>query len=247
MSTEGWKKVWESRTWKDEITSLDALIRLDGFDSGAGQITAASWQRYADIIAANLGLRAGDSVYEVGCGAGAFLFALKTSGALSGELGAVAGLDYSLPLVEAARAVMPGCQFHCAEAICLDPSIQFDFVISNSVFQYFPIDYAFEVLEKMCRKAVKGVALLELPDLQKRDESEAFRSGVLERGEYNRKYAGLSHTYYDRSWISALASTLGMECNFSQQCIPNYAQNSFRFNVILRPSESPPNAGDALN
>lgn len=233
MSIQGWKRVWESRSAKDERASLDALIKLDGFDSGAGQITALNWQRYVDHIATRLGMSARDSIYEVGCGAGAFLFALKTSSVFLGEPGILAGLDYSASLIEVARSVMPEGKFECIEARHLDPLVPFDFVVANSVFQYFTIEYALEVLKKMCAKAVKGVAVLELPDLRKRDESEAFRRGVLDQGEYDRKYLGLMHTYYERSWISVLAKGEGMECSFSQQCIPDYAQNNFRFNVFL--------------
>lgn len=233
MNTHGWKTIWESRQRVDQSTSLEALIRLDGFDSGASQITPTGWQQYADLIAAHLGIKADHSVYEVGCGAGAFLFALKRSPFLSGTLKAIAGLDYSAPLIEVARMVIPEGKFECIEASRIDPSEPYDFVISNSVFQYFPVEYALDVIKKMCAKATLGVAILELPDIEKHDESESFRRGALEQGEYDRKYASLAHTYYDRSWISSFATTAGLGCSFFQQCIPNYAQNPFRFNAIL--------------
>jgi SAM-dependent methyltransferase len=233
MSTLGWKQIWEARQRTSDNTSLEALIRLDGFDSEASHITAAGWQTYADTVASNLGLKAGHSVYEVGCGAGAFLFALKNSKVLAGKLRAIAGLDYSSPLIDVARAVIPEGQFECIEAICLDPLESFDIVVANSVFQYFPREYAFEVLKKMCAKANLGVAVLELPDIQMREESEAFRRGALGQEDYDKKYSNLPHTYYDRSWISSLADAVGMECVFFQQCIPNYAQNPYRFNAIL--------------
>jgi len=73
-----WQQIWEKRTLQPQhAITLDTLIALDGFDSGAGKINPADWQEYTRRISDKLGLKSGDSVFEVGCGAGAFLYALR--------------------------------------------------------------------------------------------------------------------------------------------------------------------------
>ena len=72
-----WKEIWNRRTSNGEGVDLDALIKLDGFDTGAGRIDVADWRTYVEHIAEKLGIRNGETVFEVGCGAGAFLYALR--------------------------------------------------------------------------------------------------------------------------------------------------------------------------
>jgi hypothetical protein len=71
-----WQAIWEKRKGGD-ILDLENLIALNGFDSGAGKIASTDWQEYAHRIVELLEIKDDDSVYEVGCGCGAFLYALK--------------------------------------------------------------------------------------------------------------------------------------------------------------------------
>jgi hypothetical protein len=96
--TQNWKEIWNRRTTASEGLDLDALIKLDGFDTGAGHIEADDWRTYAARIAEKLGIRDGATIYEVGCGAEAFLYALRERHFLS-----VGGLDYSTGLIAAAE------------------------------------------------------------------------------------------------------------------------------------------------
>lgn len=230
MNTLNWKEIWNRRSFSaGEKLSLDALIKLDGFDSGAGRIAADDWQTYADIISNKLQLVDGNSVYELGCGAGAFLYALREKHALK-----VGGLDYSSALIEAATQAMPDGEFIAAEAKLVDAEIAYDFVISNSVFHYFSQDYAAAVLARMVKKAKAAVAIMEVPDLQTKLESEALRRDLLSQEEYDKKYAGLEHTYYDRAWFKDQAAALGCSCETFDGCVPGYAQNKFRFGAIIK-------------
>jgi len=230
MNTLNWKEIWNRRSFSaDEKLSLDALIKLDGFDSGAGRITADDWQTYADIISAKLNIKNGDSVYELGCGAGAFLFALRERLSLK-----VGGLDYSSALIDAANHAMPDGDFMATEAKLLDIEPAYDFVISNSVFHYFSEDYAATVLARMVEKAKTAVAIMEIPDLKTKSESETLRRDLLSQEEYEKKYAGLEHTYYDRDWFKAQAAVLGCSCETFDGCVPGYAQNRFRFGAIIK-------------
>jgi trans-aconitate methyltransferase len=227
--TQNWKEIWNRRTTASEGLELGALIKLDGFDTGAGHIEADDWRTYAARIAEKLGIRDGATIYEVGCGAGAFLYALRERHFLS-----VGGLDYSAGLIAVASHVMPDGDFKVLEAKAVKTVPQYDYVIANSVFHYFNLEYAAEVLDRMIKKASFAVAILEVPDLRTKDASEALRRDILSQEEYEKKYAGLEHTYYARDWFKAQATVRGLKCEMFDGCIPNYTQNRFRFGCIIR-------------
>lgn len=228
MMTQNWKEIWNRRTGTGG-GGLDALIKLDGFDSGAGRIEAEDWRQYAAIIGEKLGIYNGVSVFEIGCGAGAFLYALKEKLDLS-----VGGIDYAVGLITAARNAMPDGRFEVCEASALEIEPQYDYVITNSVFHYFDLDYAEDVLNRMIKKAKTSVAVLEVPDLKTKNESEALRREALTQEEYEKKYNGLAHTYYDRNWFRVQAANHECDCELFDGCVPNYAQNRFRFGCIIR-------------
>jgi len=227
---QNWKEVWNRRTFSGggELT-LDTLIKLDGFDSGAGRIEPADWRAYVTTLAQKLNLVEGARVYEVGCGAGAFLYALRETHSLH-----VGGIDYAAGLIAAASRSMPDGRFTVGEASSTDIEDQYDYVIAHGVFHYFDLGYAAEVLDRMFRKARVAVAVMEIPDLATRDESEAMRRDMLDPQQYKIKYAGLEHTYFARDWFKAYARAQGSKCELFDGCVPNYAQNRFRFGCILR-------------
>lgn len=222
-----WKTIWNRRE-SCTAPDLSKLIALDGFDAGAGRIDAHDWRKYVATIAQKIGLRDGHSVYEVGCGSGAFLYAMRDIYQLH-----VGGLDYSANQVISARNAMPDGEFSECAAHELDTEQKFDFVISNSVFEYFQLDYAEKVLKNMILKSNLGIAVLDVPDLATRDKSEAVRASLLPPDEYEKKYAGLEHTYYARDWFREQARQHGMTCDVFDGCVPNYSQNCFRFGCVM--------------
>lgn len=227
--TQNWRDVWNRRTPGDGALTLDTLIKLDGFDSGAGRIEVDDWRSYVTAIARKLNLVEGASVYEVGCGAGAFLYALRERRSLH-----VGGIDYAAGLIAAASRSMPDGRFTVGEARGVDCDDQYDYVMANGVFHYFELEYAADVLERMFRKARVAVAVTEIPDLATRDESEAMRGKLLDPEQYRIKYAGLEHTYFARDWFMAFARAQGRTCELFDGCVPHYAQNRFRFGCIIR-------------
>jgi SAM-dependent methyltransferase len=231
-----WHAVW-SRRAPDAAGDDDALARLvalDGFDAGAGRIAVDDWRAHARTVAERLGLGPGSDVYEVGCGAGAFLYALR-------ELGVrVAGMDYAENLVGIARRCMPEGRFDHAQARALNPSPPADVVLANSVFHYFPdLRYAEEVLDRMLAKAVRAVAIFEVPDAARRDDAEAMRRDALDPAAYAEKYRGLEHLYYPRAWFRDQAERRGLRHAIFDQCVPNYRQNAYRFNCVIFPPDPP--------
>jgi trans-aconitate methyltransferase len=225
-----WQTVWGRRQLSDGSASpLQALIDLDGFDGGAGRIEEAAWRTYVADVARKLGMRAGQSVFEIGCGSGAFLYPLSQAGL------SVAGLDYSPVLIDAARNAMPAGQFECAEASAFDAEPgRYDFVIANSVFHYFPDEaYARRVIVRMLSAAEQGAAFLELPDLSSRNQAEATRRDMLTVEEYEKKYAGLAHQYFRREMFAEIGEQFGFRTELVDQSIDGYAQNPFRFNCFM--------------
>ncbi len=230
MNTLNWKEIWGQRNYEAlEALDLETLIKLDGFDTGAGRIEAGDWQVYVTEIAQKLHLKNNDSVYELGCGSGAFLFALSQQYLLT-----VGGLDYSEALINVAIRAMPGADFIANEAKLLETTKQYDFVISNSVFHYFSHQYAAEVIALMLQKAKVAVAIMEIPDINTKQESEMLRRDTLTPEAYEKKYAGLAHTYYKRDWFKQQAILNGCSCEVFDGCVPNYAQNQFRFGVLFK-------------
>lgn len=192
-----WQTIWNARVLgtKDDIT-LDALIRLDGFDSGAGYISVEDWSAAVARVADLLGIQDGESVFEFGVGSGAFLFELNEQRCISGG-----GVDYSLPLIEVARRALPKFEFICAEAKDVLPQPQADHCISHSMFHYFDLPYAERVLECMAAKARKTVVILEVPDEATREAAERIRSAQMTPEEYQKKYVGFAPSILQASVV----------------------------------------------
>jgi len=206
---------------------LERLLALDGFDF-LGHVTEAGWRSYVDGIARRLDVAPGQSIFDVGCGAGAFLYPFYEGGH------PVAGLDYAASLLRAARIAMPGVQFTQGEAAALDPASRYDVVVASGVFLYFP-DYAYaaETLRHMVAKASKAVAVLDVPDLALRDGTERERRRALGAEEYARRYHGLPHLYFEQAWFARALADLPHTVRVEQQRIAGYRHNDFRFNVFI--------------
>lgn len=223
-----WKEIWNRRIGEGPL-DLFQLIKLNGFDRGSGRIEIDDWRIYTSLVAQKIGIKDGQRVYEVGCGSGAFLYALQEQYSLK-----IGGLDYAQGLVATAISAMPDGDFQVGEAkeLILEP--KYDVVISNSVFHYFTFDYATIVLNRMLKKARTAVVVMDIPDIATRSKSEAFRRDLLSQEEYEKKYADLEHTYYSKKWFKVFAEDQGLSCEIFDGCVPNYKQNKFRFGVVFK-------------
>jgi len=224
-----WKDVWASRSLDPGHGSLLAqVMAADGLDTKFGSVTEASWCAFVRRTAAVMGINAGSSVFEVGCGAGAYLLDLYERGC------EVAGLDASPAMIRCAERVMPRGRWTVADAGELDPSEQYDFVAACGVFLYFPsFEYAADVLDRMVRKARNGILVLDVPDLDKEETAMALRRSILGEANYARKYDGLKHLYYPRNWFESRLSGLGIDrIQIEDQSIEGYANSTYRYNVF---------------
>jgi len=229
-----WHAIWNTRNLpgpdRSKDIGLQDLLIADGFDTGAGTLNSMdAWEDYIADISTKIGLVPGDSIFEIGCGSGAFLYMWYKEGHRVG------GIDYSGNLVAIAQQVMKGMNFRVSEANVVDTGEKFDIVLSNGVFHYFR-DYAYakEVVEKMITKAGKTVAILEVPDLARKEESERARRAALPEGEYDKKYRGLNHLHYEREWFTQFAEKSGSTIEIFDQNIKGYTNSRFRFNVVIK-------------
>jgi len=224
-----WDEVWAVRRLDaSRGTLLEQLLAADGFDTGFGSVTAQAWAAAVHRRAHELAIGPGTSVFEVGCGAGAFLYELRALGC------AVGGIDSSPALIEIARRALPDGGFDVCDAARLAREPAADFVVSSGVFLYFPsLAYARGVIDAMVSKAARAVAILDVPDLSTREAAIAERHAAV-GGEavYRERYAGLDHLYYDRGWVRHALQGAGLTAvTIVDQDIPGYANGRYRFNA----------------
>ena len=226
--TQNWQEIWEARRLDPSRGSVLAqLMAADGLDTGFGSVSEDSWRSFAKRVASELSLQPGESVFEVGCGAGAFLYDFWQRGV------AVGGIDRSSSLIGFARDAMPCGAFSVADATALDVTGRHDIVLACGVFLYFAdLPYAADVIGRMCAKARRAIAVLDTPDAEKRDAAMGLRRGTMGAAEYEARYAGLDHLYYAKDWVRDALVAGGMSgVRIEDQAIPGYANAAYRFNA----------------
>jgi len=233
-----WQAVWQRKGLapSQATDTLADLLRINGYDTGAGAMDTQVWRAYVAHIQTLLHITTATSVCEIGCGAGALLYPLYEQGI------SVTGIDYAAPSIAVARQVMAPMAFHVGEARALPwADGQFAVALACSVFQYFSdLNYARQVVQAMVRIVQPGgqVAILDLPDMAKREAAESYRRGQLPPAAYERLYAGLPHCYYAKAWFQVLATELRLTCRIFDQALPGYGNAPYRFNVLFQRSAS---------
>jgi ubiquinone/menaquinone biosynthesis C-methylase UbiE len=125
----------------------------------AGRVSEDAWREFVERMVETLDVGPGTTVFDVGCGAGAFLLPLAENGYLVG------GIDPSAALIALAKAAMPDGRWQVGHAETLDPGEAWDVVVSVSGFGLFKdLDQARGVLARMTAKATHAVAVLDVPD-----------------------------------------------------------------------------------
>lgn len=228
----GWHEIWSQRTVDTRTDgdgpTLDDLIVADGFNTGHGDIDVDAWLEFTNRTYDLFDLTPGDSLFDVGCGSGAFLYPASRRGV------DVGGIDYSASLIEIASRAMPAGSFDVCEASELDTTASADVVMSFGVFLYFPsLDYASRVIERMRRKATRAVAIFEIPDLALAEQAlrarEAAAGGA---AAYAERYDGLGHLSFSTDWVRSRLEEQGLvDITVEPQSIRGYGNGDFRFNA----------------
>ncbi len=223
-----WKSIWNNRKVEASGSILGRLLTADGYDTAFGKTDEKNFLSNIPIITKQLSLEKNESLFEVGCGAGAVLYPFYKEGY------EVAGLDYSKPLIETAKSVMPGMDFDISDADLLDEKIRFDIVFSFGVFIYFKdYEYAETVLRKMIGKAKKRVGIFDISDFELKARAEKLRRDEMGDEEYEKRYKGLGHLYYPRSFFQRIAQELNCNINIFPQTMGEYKNSFYRYNVIF--------------
>lgn len=229
-----WKSVWERKGNESRGVSLIDLITADGFDGGSGKMDEKTWLARAENIKSCLRLHHADSLLEVGCGAGAMLLALN------GKNIRLAGIDYSASLVALAKQAVPNADIRVSEAASIPyPDGSFSRLLSHGVFHYFPDEeYSKAAMREMLRVLKKGGGLLisDIPDLEKRDESEMQRRSMAgkEGSNYLTGSQGdYSHLYYGKGFFINFFKSCGLNASILEWAEEGYGNAKFRFHVSV--------------
>jgi len=228
METKNWKDIWRSKTIENiHSVTLKKIIELDGFE-GYGEIEVDEWIKYIDSITEKLNISNADSIFEIGCGAGAFLFPFYKNKHLVG------GIDYSSKLIETVGKFMP--KGFWLEAEASEPIDRtYDVVVSNSVFIYFSSpDYAQSVVNNMISMCNKSIAILDVLDLEKKEAYLNYKRRLI-GGNYDQLYPkSLDQQFYSKDWFSKLFENTGFTMWTEDQSINGYRNSPYRFNVYAK-------------
>jgi ubiquinone/menaquinone biosynthesis C-methylase UbiE len=222
-----WKDIWTKRK-KLEVNNLthNDLFKLNGFDGLHSSINEDTIIPALTEYSKKMNLFGDESIYEIGCGAGAFLYHWHT---MNHHVG---GCDISESLLEYADKAIPNRTWECIEANKLNVKDKYDHVISFSTFFYFPnYVYAKEVVYRMIMKANKSISIFDIPDLELKKETESFRKETIPN--YEESYADLKHLYYPKEWWTNIANELGLTAVIYNQNIKGYNNSEWRYNVTI--------------
>lgn len=228
-----WKKIWDGKRAEEQIllngdvkSILLELKRSNGFDVD-GELTFDAFYEQYEEIRDNL-QKNGEikSVYEVGCGSGANLYLFEQENFETG------GIDYSSGLTDIAKKVLKTTDIACASAIDVSTDITYDAIFSNSVFSYFDdIDYAESVLEKMYEKSKYAIGLIDIHDIEKKEEFTAYRRQIVEN--YDERYKNLPKLFYAREYFENFARKHNMDISFLESNMKGYWNNQFVFSCYM--------------
>ena len=229
-----WKDIWGKRGADIDKLDMDdveavflELKRVDGFDLEGGLSYAAYRVQYEDNKS-NLGLKNGDSAFEVGCGSGANLFLLSRDGI------SVGGMDYSENLLQIARGVLSGKIIECLndEAKNLPVDIKYDVVFSNAVFVYFEsLSYAHDVMEKMWMKSRRSVGIIDVYDESLKEECISHRRAFIK--DYDLKYKDLPKMFFPRTFFEKFAEEHNARILFTPNNLEGYENAPYTYNCFL--------------
>jgi trans-aconitate methyltransferase len=136
---------------------LAALLASDGL--AAEYETDERWVEFVEHVVETLDVGPGTSVFDVGCGAGAFLFPLSQNGYLIG------GTDPSAERIARAAATMPEGRFRIGRPADVDPADAWDVVMASRGFAGCDSrDDVRALLARMVAKATHAIAVLRIEE-----------------------------------------------------------------------------------
>jgi trans-aconitate methyltransferase len=156
---------------RPDQSPLETLLAAEG---SLAPDAEPAWRDFVEHVVESLDVGPGTSVWDVGCGAGAFLYPLWENGYIVG------GVDDSGDRITLARATMPQGQFVVGEPAEVNPAEPWDVVIASRGFAACAdLDQARGQLARMVAKATHAVAILNVPDTGHSSASPTAQAGLL--------------------------------------------------------------------
>ena len=174
-----------------------------------------AWRESVEHVAETLDVGPGTGIFDIACGAGAFLYPLWENGYIVG------GLDLSPERLALARAAMPDGRFVPGDASTLDPAEGWDVVIAwNVLHRLTDLDQARAVLSRMSTKATHAIALLNLPEAAPGEPAASSHA------------RGPTSLSYDRRWLLRALAEIGVTAVHFEDTPP--ADGRQRFNLFAK-------------
>jgi len=217
-----WQNIW-SQKYK---TSAPTHI-LDGFDS----LSIDEWQNLVTIFCELIGINKKSDILDIGCGAGAFLEAIK-------EYNSLSGVDYSENAIIKINKNING-KFLVANADSLPFKENiFNKIISFSVFFYFPsMRYAEKTVNEMIRVCKPGGKILigDLNDADKIGLYNAMREKENRNEKHITKEISLVHLFFDKEFFIKIAEDNKIKIQIIDEDkldLPFYSSSQYRYSII---------------
>jgi trans-aconitate methyltransferase len=224
MKSINWKLIWDNKAANS--SDLMDLIIANGYDHHT-KIDKENYSNFLNHVLKKLGASKNESIFEVGCGAGAALRIFKEYGMMVG------GIDQSESLLESTRTLDISNDLILGDAYELSQFPQYDYVVSMSVFQYFPdLSYVADITNKMLLKSKsKKIAILDINDIDKKIDFLNYKKSTIEN--YEKKYKGLDQLYIDKQFWIELCNAFNCKVEIEPCIIKDYVNAPFKYNVYV--------------
>jgi len=230
---DSWKIIWNSKIENSKKkSSLKDLINLNGYDSHSAKISTKEWYKYTNFFVNKFKLKPPNSILDIGCGSGAFLYPFYKKNI------SCYGLDYSSSLIKICKKNMPKGNFYASEASNLKKlkKYNFDFIFISSVFQYFPnLAYAKKVIKqlKFISKQNTKIFILDVPDTNKQNRWIKYIKEVIGYRSYMAQYGNLKHYWYNRKTLKNIIQKENFKVKIFDQKLIKKPNSKFRFNAFV--------------
>lgn len=234
MRSKKWLEIWEKKgSCKNEEQHV-----IDGWDLNSEEEyrkIAYSCLRGSEHILSQPNLK----MVELGCGAGAFISALKSKFPDA----QIEGADYSHSLIKAAQTKTNGVHFSVLD---MNSSLSqwqktlssktYDVIFSFGTFLYLSSeDEVVQVLHKMNSMLSQGglIILGEINDSELKKESSAIREEALKDRKEKSSNEEVDHLYISRELFKNFTTKAGLELKFLS--LPSwYPASRYRYHVVIR-------------
>lgn len=222
---KNWNDIWKGRKAEHGKLEYTDLLALNGYDMAQSNLNPTNLPAAQELYAKEIGLERGDDIYEVACGAGAFMHYWSTLGH------PVGGSDISASLIDCATAALPHGDWALADAETFPVGRRWDHVTSFGLCMYISPETLKTMIGRMIMKARRSISIYDIPDLSKKAQCEDERRRLIP--DYDEKYQGLGHHYHSKEELTTWFEGLGLNCKIWDQEIPGYENAKWRFNLVV--------------